>query len=491
LAAVAVPAGTVSVEVGNLGQFKSVRERLSRALESGRASVSRARAQAGGPAAGAGGVAARTGNGRAKAAGGQDYGPTAIEVTAGDASDAGVPAAGGPPGRPIGRRRSRGDDRAVPDGLRAAAAWAWRLLILILAAWVALWVIAKLQVVVVPLAIALLLSALLSPAVGVLVRLRMPRSLATALVLVGGLALLAGTLTLVISQFIDGAPQLASKATAGLNQIQDSLKRGPLHLSDQQLKDINSAITGWFTDSNGSWASGLFSTASTVGRVLTSVFLVLFATFFFLRDGRKISRFLFGLLPRPVRGHILSAADASWSTLVSYVRATVLVAFIDAVGIGIALVVLGVPFPFALAALVFLGAFVPIVGATVSGALAVLVAFVDQGLVVALILLAWVIAVQQFEGHVLQPVIMGRAVAIHPLAVIVAIATGIVLAGIVGALVAVPIVAVLNTGIRHLAEIRRARDQGDEPGPTSPTGPPMPGGWEAGVAAVPEAESLA
>ena len=155
-------------------------------------------------------------------------------------------------------------------------------------------------------------------------------------------------------------------------------------------------------------------------------------------------------------------------------RATELVAFIDAVGIGLALVILKITFPFALAALVFLGAFVPIVGATISGAVAVLVAFVDQGLVVALILLAAVIAVQQIEGHVLQPLIMGRAVAIHPLAVIVAIAAGIVLAGIIGALVAVPIVAVLNTGIRHLWERRRAREESRSPEAVGPTGPPMP-----------------
>ncbi len=163
-----------------------------------------------------------------------------------------------------------------------------------------------------------------------------------------------------------------------------------------------------------------------------------------------------------------------------------LVAFIDAVGIGLALVILDVPFPFPLAALVFLGAFIPIVGATVSGAIAVLVALVDQGWVVALILLAAVIGVQQLEGHVLQPLIMGRAVAIHPLAVIVAIAAGIVLAGIVGALVAVPIVAVLNTGIRHLAKRRRAEEAGsDDAGPIEPTGPPMPGSADEALSPLP------
>ena len=151
--------------------------------------------------------------------------------------------------------------------------------------------------------------------------------------------------------------------------------------------------------------------------------LVLFSTFFFLRDGRKIWRFIVRLFPVNARWSLADAGDASWATLGSYVRATVLVAFIDAVGIGLALVILKIPFPFPLAALVFLGAFIPIVGASVSGAVAVLVALVDQGWVVALIVLGAVILVQQVEGHVLQPLIMGRAVAIHPLVVIVGIAS--------------------------------------------------------------------
>ena len=207
-------------------------------------------------------------------------------------------------------------------------------------------------------------------------------------------------------------------------------------------------------------ASGALSTAGTVVEVLASGFLVLFATFFFLRDGGRIWRFLVGLLPTAARAPIARAGQQSWLTLVAYVKATVLVAFIDAVGIGLALLILRVPFALPLAALVFLSSFVPIVGATVSGAVAVLVALVTRGPLVALVVLIAVVLVQQLEGHVLQPLIMGRAVAIHPLAVIVAIATGVVLAGIIGALVAVPVVAVLNTGIRHLI-YRRAEPPPD------------------------------
>jgi len=437
--------------VVRVGQLNSVRENLRRAYTSGRDSVRQARAEA-----------------RAVEYVDEETGPTGPT---------------GPPGPPVPDRPivvastsvTHRDDLDVPRGLRIAAAWAWRLLLLVIALLAVLFVVAKLQLVVVPLVIAVLLSALLSPLIGYLLRAKVPRTLATTIVMITGIAAVAGVLTLVINQFVDGVPELSAKAQAGLQQIQDSLKSGPLHLSEEQLQGLFQNVQGWFGNNRETLTSGALSTATTLGHVLTGVFLVLFSTFFFLRDGRRISRFLIGLLPVPARTSMVSAADVSWTTLVSYVRATVLVAFIDAMGIGLALFILRVPFAFPLAALVFLGAFIPIVGATVSGAVAVLVALVDQGLVVALIVLAVVIGVQQLEGHVLQPLIMGRAVAIHPLAVIVAIAAGIVLAGIIGALVAVPIVAVLNTGIRHLAEIRRAQDSGGpQPGPPAPTGPPAP-----------------
>lgn len=350
------------------------------------------------------------------------------------------------------------DDHEVPRSLRLAAAWSWRMLVLAAAAAVVLWLVGRLKLVLIPLSIALLLSALLAPVVGWLRRrVRLPRSLATAVVLIGGLAAVVGTLTAVITQFVSGFPQLSANAADGLRQIQYWLRTGPLHLSNKQLDAAVEAWQTWLDEHRGTLTSGAVSTATTAVDVLAALFLVLFATFFFLRDGRRIWRFVVSLLPTGAREPLASAGEQSWLTLVAYVRATVLVAFIDAVGIGIALVVLRVQFAFPLAALVFLAAFVPIVGATVSGSVAVLVALVTRGPITALLVLAAVIGVQQLEGHVLQPVIMGRAVAIHPLAVIVAIATGVVLAGIMGALVAVPLVAIVNTGIRHLIERRHER----------------------------------
>jgi predicted PurR-regulated permease PerM len=350
------------------------------------------------------------------------------------------------------------DDEDVPRSLRLAAAWSWRLLVIAAAAAAVLWVVGRLHLVLIPLSIALLLSALLSPLVGWLRRrVRMHRSLATAIVLIGGIAAVAGTLTAVISQFVSGLPKLTQNAADGISQIQKWLRTGPLHLSNKQLTDAVDAAQKWLDDHRATLTIGALSTAGTALDVLAALFLVLFATFFFLRDGRRIWRFVVGLFPAGAREPLASAGEQAWGTLVAYVRATVLVAFIDAVGIGLWLVILRVQFAFPLAALVFLGAFIPIVGSTISGSVAVLVALVTRGPLTALLVLTGVIAIQQLEGHVLQPVIMGRAVAIHPLAVIVAIATGVVLAGIIGALVAVPLVAVLNTGVRHLIERRGGR----------------------------------
>ncbi|MGC9670101.1 AI-2E family transporter [Planosporangium sp. 12N6] len=362
-----------------------------------------------------------------------------------------IPVQTPPPPAPVLPSVASRDDEDVPRGLRIATAWSWRLLVLAAAAALVLWLVGLLKDVLIPVSIALLLSALLAPSVRWLrERARLPHSLAVAVVLIGGIAAVGGVLTLVVTQFVSSFPALAKNATDGIRTIQNSLRTGPLHLSNDQLTGVADAAQKWLDSHRDSLTSGALSTATTAVDALFTTLLVLFTTFFFLRDGHRIWRFLVGLLPSVAREPLGRAGEASWATLVSYVRATVLVAFIDAVGIGLALTALRVQLAFPLAILVFLGAFVPIVGATVSGAVAVLVALVTKGWVSALLVLAAVIIVQQLEGHILQPLIMGRAVAIHPLAVILSIATGLLLASIMGALIAVPLVAVLNTGIRRL-----------------------------------------
>jgi predicted PurR-regulated permease PerM len=341
-------------------------------------------------------------------------------------------------------------DDGLPRGVRMAGAWAWRVVLFIGAVYLLLRVVGLLRVVVIPVVVALLLAALFEPLAAALRRRGMNRSLAAGLVLVTGLVVVFGGLGLIVQTFVSQLDDLTGQVSEGIDEVQAWLAQGPLHLSQSQVSDGVERLQRSLTDNQGALTSGALSTATTLGEVVAGFFLVLFTLFFYLRDGGQIWTFLCRLLPRSARVPTARAGHYSWHTLVSYVRATVLVAFVDAVGIGIGLAVLGVPLTLPLAALVFLGAFIPVVGATVTGAVAVLVALVTQGPISALVILAVVIAVQQLEGHVLQPLIMGRAVALHPLAVILAIATGIVTAGIVGGLVAVPLLAVLNTAIRYL-----------------------------------------
>ncbi|MEU6644929.1 AI-2E family transporter [Saccharomonospora sp. NPDC046836] len=339
---------------------------------------------------------------------------------------------------------------SVPRGLRVCAALAWRFLVVIAALYVVVEMVGYLGVVVIPVSIALLLAALLAPAVRRLVQLRVPRGLATAVVMIGGLGLVGGLLTFVIVQFTDGLPALQQQLTESLNQIEDWLINGPLHLRETQIEDaVNSAI-GMIQQNQAALTSSALTTAGTVGEFLTGLLLTLFVLIFFLVGGNDIWNFLMRGVPRHVRTRADTAGRKGFASLVSYVRATAAVAVVDAVGIGIGLWIVGVPLVIPLSTLVFLGAFIPIIGAVVTGAVAVLVALVTNGFVTALIVLAIVVGVMQLEGHVLQPLLLGRAVKLHPLAVVLAITVGLVAAGIPGALLSVPLLAVLNAGIKSL-----------------------------------------
>ncbi|MEV6636804.1 AI-2E family transporter [Actinoplanes sp. NPDC051470] len=343
-----------------------------------------------------------------------------------------------------------GTDDVLPRGVRTAGAWAWRFILFCVAAYLALRLISLLRVVIIPVVVALLLAAMFQPVAALLVKRGMKRSLAAGLVLIAALVVVFGGLSLIIRTFINQLDSLSTQVGDGINEVQKWLSQGPLHISNAQLGQYVDRIRDAITQNQGTLTSGALSTATTLGELVTGFFLVLFTLFFFLRDGGQIWNFLCRLLPQDARRATARAGHYSWHTLVSYVHATVLVAFVDALGIGIGLLILRVPLAVPLAALVFLGAFIPVVGATLSGVVAILVALVTNGPFSALIVLIIVIAVQQLEGHILQPLIMGRAVALHPLAVILAIASGIVVAGIVGGLIAVPLLAVLNTAIRYL-----------------------------------------
>jgi len=346
---------------------------------------------------------------------------------------------------------SRRDDDGLPNGIRVAGAWCWRIILFFAVGWVLIRVFSRLDVVLIPVIVAVLLAALFQPAAAWLRRRGMGRTLASTVVEVGALIIVLGGLSLIVNTVVGQVDTLSSQVGDGVREVQDWLVSGPLHLSRDEISNAIAQAQKSITANRGALTSGAVTTAATVGEVGAGFFLTLFSLFFFLRDGDNIWRFLCRLLPQSARVPVARAGHYSWHTLTAYVHATVLVAFVDAIGIGIGLIALRVPLALPLAALVFLGAFIPVVGATLSGAVACLVALVTVGPVRALILLGVVIAVQQLEGHVLQPLIMGRAVALHPLAIVLAIASGIILAGIVGGLIAVPLLAVLNTAVRYLS----------------------------------------
>jgi putative heme transporter len=342
------------------------------------------------------------------------------------------------------------DDAAVEPLVRRAAAWAWRLLV-ILAAFVALlWVVKKLEVIVVPVLLALMISALLVPAVDWLDRRGVPRGGAVAVVLLAGFAILGGILAFVIVQFVYGLPDLTEQVTRSIESTRRWLIEGPAHLRGEQIDNAGNAAIQALHNNQAKLTSGALSTAATVTELVTAAVLALFTLIFFLYGGRNIWQYVTKLFPVDVRERVREAGHAGYGSLIGYVRATFLVALTDAAGVGTGLAIMGIPLALPLASLVFLGAFIPLVGAVIAGFLAVVVALLAKGIVYALITLGLLVAVNQLEAHLLQPLVMGRAVSIHPLAVVLAIATGGVLAGIVGALLAVPTVAFLNNAIQVL-----------------------------------------
>jgi predicted PurR-regulated permease PerM len=368
-------------------------------------------------------------------------------------------------GRVEGRSDRTGPDRSghgvaevVPWPMRVAAAVSWRFLLIIAAIGMLAWLVGYLSDVTIPVGIALLLSALFAPLVGQLMRWRVPRGLATFLAIVVGLAVLGGVLTLVITTVSASLPQLQSQVGASLSGISTWLQRSPLHLSPAQLQGLVTKLGNSIKGNTSELASRAVSAAATVGLTLTEALLTLFTLIFFLYSGAQVWQFVLRIVPSPSRDRVDVAGRRSFAALVSYVRATVGVACVDSICIGVGIWLVGVPLAVSLAAVIFIGAFVPIIGAVMAGAVAVLVALVAKGFIAALIVLAILIGVMQLESHILQPFLLGRAVRLHPLAVVLGIALGLEVAGIIGALVAVPILAVAKSSIGSLL-----RDPGLEP----------------------------
>jgi putative heme transporter len=359
-----------------------------------------------------------------------------------------APASGNPPLRVLTDREL---DKDIPYGVRIAASWAWRLGLILLVGGALVWLLRGISFLIIPVMVAALLAGLLNPVVGWLKRRRVPGGAAVAITVVGFLGLIAGSLALVGRQLVAGFGELWSEALTGIRQIQNWLSEGPLHLTADQIDKYLQEASTALQDNTSNILSGALSFGSSAGHFAAGLVLALFVLIFFLLEGDRIWAFLVRLLPRKARAATFGAGRKGWASMVSYARIQMFVAFVDAVGIGLGAAIIGVPLALPLSVLVFIGSFIPIVGALVTGAIAVLLALVANGPINALVMLGIVLLVQQLESHILQPLVMGKAVALHPVAVILSVAAGSYLAGIPGALFSVPILAVANSAVRYIA----------------------------------------
>lgn len=370
----------------------------------------------------------------------------------------------------------------VPWSMRVAAEVGWRLLILAGTVWVLMRVIGAVRLVVLAFAAALLITALLQPFVARLKRHGVPRGLATAMVFVGGFIIMGLVGWFVVWQVMDNVDNLSSSLQDGVAEGKKWLLNSPFHVTDDQINNVAKNLSDAIGSNSKALTNAGLEGVTVVVDLLTGVLLAMFSTLFLLYDGPNIWNWVLKLFPEAAREGLAGAGPRAWRTLTLYVRGTVIVAMIDAICIGIGIFFLGVPMAVPLAVVIFLSSFVPLVGAVASGFIAVVVALVTEGPFTALLVLLVVLAVQQIEGHVLQPFILGRAVRVHPLAVVLSVAAGSLVAGIGGAVVAVPLVAVSNTAVGYLRAF--ARDRAAAPAAYVPE--PAPETGESAPAPAPE-----
>lgn len=342
--------------------------------------------------------------------------------------------------------------RVIGDGLLWLAKWGVCIVAIAAGAWVLAYLVAKLWVVLLPVLLALVVATVLWPPTRWLTNHHFPPAAAAATTVVGFLALFSGIIALIVPSVVDQAPELADRSSAGVRQVQDWLQGPPLNIRQEQLDSAVNAIVNRLQSSSERIASGVFTGVTTATSAIITVFLVLVLTFFFVKDGPRFLPWLHALLGSRGGRHVEEVLNRVWAVLGGFIRTQALVSLIDAVFIGAGLMILHVPLAGVLAVITFIGGFVPMVGAFVAGALAVLVALVANGFTTALIVLGIIVAVQQLEGNVLQPVLQSRSMKLHAVVVLLAVTAGGSLFGIVGAFLAVPVAAVIAVVVRYLGE---------------------------------------
>ncbi|MEO5321193.1 AI-2E family transporter [Arthrobacter sp. CC3] len=327
------------------------------------------------------------------------------------------------------------------DGLGRVGVRSAQILLILTVVVVSVFALLQIRLLVIPVLIALILAAAIMPFVNLLKRRGLPASAATAVAFVGLLAVLAGVTTVIVASIRSQWADLASQASSGLDELQSFLLNGPIPVDGEQIEQARAAIVEFAASSQV--RSGAITGLSVITEFLAGASLMVVILFFFLKDGAAIWNFFLRPYTGAREAKLRRSGARTIQVLGDYVRGTAIVALVDTVAIGTALLVLGVPLAIPLAIIVFIGAFVPIVGATVAGILAALVALVANGPVVALIVVIVVIAVNQLEGNLLQPVVMGKSLQLHALVILLALTAGTILAGIIGAVLSVPLAAVI------------------------------------------------
>lgn len=330
------------------------------------------------------------------------------------------------------------------------------------ALWVLAWVVGKTWVIVLPVALALVVCTVLWPPVRWLLRKGLPAAAASLSVLLLAMGVIAGVVAAVAPAIVEQSAELAEQATAGVVQVRDWLGGPPLNISEAQLNSAVSAITDRLNSSSTQIASGVFTGVGAATSALVTVFTTVVVTFFFLKDGPRFIPWVRRTIGKPAAPHVAEILTRVWSTLGGFIRTQALVSLVDAVLIGIGLLILGVPLAYALAIITFIGGFVPIVGAFVAGGLAVLIALVSNGPVDALIVLGIIVAVQQLEGNVLQPWLQSKSMKLHAVIVLLAVTLGASTFGVIGAFLAVPVAAAVVVILRYYNE-QVAEKAGEHP----------------------------
>ena len=347
-----------------------------------------------------------------------------------------------------------GRDRAavIDDAFTGMQRWGLRLVIIAAAVFVLGWVVGELWVIIFPVIVALIVSTVLVPGATWLRDRRVPSGLASAMVVVGFLAVVVGIIAALTPQVAGQAPELADSAARGLQKIRDWLTGGPLGLSEGQITRAIEAVQEKLRNSATAISSGLFSTIGAATSAVVNLVIILMLTFFFVKDGHQFLPWMKTLGGRRAGEHTAEVMGRAWDTLGGFIRTQSLVALIDAIIIGVALAILGVPLAVPLAVVTFFGGYIPIIGAFISGALAVLVTLVTNGGTDALIALGVVVAVQQLEGNVLSPYLQGKNLNLHAAVVLLAVTAGGTMFGITGAFLAVPVAATTAEVLRYVNE---------------------------------------